>query len=83
MSTLDDLRKFYGYVGNGQVIGERGTRYFRGDNINMDGSERGFDLLSLSDEQRQDEAWVFLTKGGGPGSLDQIVEPLRKYLADR
>lgn len=75
-STLNDLRAFYAYLESSGILGAENTRRFTGEQAQIDGSERGFELLTLSGDGRRDEAWIFLNSGGGPGTLDPVIRPL-------
>ena len=74
-STLRDLRRFYGYVSQGNVLESRYAAHFLAPQANLDGSERGFDLFSFTDENRSDEAYVFLNNGG-QDAMRPLVRPL-------
>ena len=74
-STLRDLRLFYGYVTQGNVLESRYAAHFLAPQANLDGSERGFDLFSFTDENRSDEAYVFLNNGG-QDAMRPLVRPL-------
>ncbi len=47
-STLGDLRRFYAYIRSGAVLDERHSAPFRGPMVQLDGSDRGFELFSIS-----------------------------------
>lgn len=46
-STLDDLRRFYKYVRSGKVLDTEHRRRFDSMSVNLDGSERGYELFSV------------------------------------
>lgn len=47
-STLGNLRRFYAYVRSGAVLDEGHSAPFRGPMVQLDGSDRGFELFSVS-----------------------------------
>lgn len=75
-STLSDLRRFYAYLVESNVLGDKNTRRFTGVSAQIDGSERGFELLTLTNDGRTNEAWIFLSDAGGPGALEPVIRPL-------
>lgn len=78
-SSLGDLRRFYAYVTGDAVLQPRYAEHFQKPQANLDGSERGFDLFSFSDENRSDEVFVFLNDGG-PEAMRPLVRPLVELL---
>ena len=79
-STLNDLRRFYEFIARGGVLADRHAVHFHGPNVQIDGSDRGFELLSINNEGRTNEAWVLLNRPGGPGALDPLVRPLQALI---
>lgn len=75
-STLNDLRRFYAFLVESNVLGEENTRRFTTFSANVDGSERGFELLTLASEGRRNEAWVLLSSASAPGALAPVIRPL-------
>lgn len=74
-SNLEDLLRFYRFVTKSGKLTERYSAHFREPSANVDGSERGFDLISLSSAERRETLFVFLNKGG-PSAVGRILEPL-------
>lgn len=79
-STLGDLRRFYDYVAGGDVLEPRHRERFTRPNVQVDGSDRGFELFSAQDEERQDQVYLFLAHGDGPGVLEPILRPMVRFL---
>lgn len=75
-STLGDLRRFYIFVTESGVLQPRYTELFLSPRAGLDGSDRGFELFSFSDEAFSDQAYVMLSRSGEPGSIMAIVRPL-------
>ena len=81
-STLGDLRRFYTHITESGVLEPRYTELFLSPRAGLDGSDRGFELFSFSDEGFSDQAYVMLSSSGEPGSIMQIVRPLVTLLRD-
>jgi len=81
-STLGDLQRFYAYVTSGDVLEPRYVAHFLGTSAQLDGSDRGFELFSFADEERSDQAYVFLNSGGGPGAIRPLMRPLMTLLRE-
>ena len=81
-STLSDLRRFYAHITQSGVLEPRYTELFLSPRAGLDGSDRGFELFSFSDEEFSDQAYVMLSRSGEPGSIMQIVRPLVTLLRD-
>ncbi|MGB5725179.1 MAG: serine hydrolase domain-containing protein [Parasphingorhabdus sp.] len=78
-STLGDLRLFYSHVTRGGVLEQRYIEHFLTPSANLDGSDRGFELFSFTDENRSDEVYVFLNNGGQE-AMRPLVRPLVQLL---
>ncbi|WP_205743178.1 serine hydrolase domain-containing protein [Halioglobus maricola] len=59
-STLGDLRKFYAFIRASDVLGPEYTQAFNAPSVNMDGSERGFELFSARDEDGSDQMFLLV-----------------------
>ncbi|QLC25236.1 beta-lactamase family protein [Parasphingopyxis algicola] len=81
-STLGDLRRFYIFVTQSGVLEPRYTEHFLSARAGLDGSDRGFELFSFTDENFTDEAYVMLSQSGEEGSIMAIVRPLVALLRD-
>ncbi|MEX0342655.1 MAG: serine hydrolase domain-containing protein [Erythrobacter sp.] len=75
-STLNDLRRFYAFLMQTNLLGAENTRHFAGETAQIDGSERGFELLTLTSEGRRNEAWILLSDARGPGTVEPLIRPL-------
>lgn len=75
-STLNDLRSFYDYLATSDVLGPKNQSHFNSEQAQVDGSERGFELISLIGEGRRNEAWILLNSGGGTATRDSVIRPL-------
>lgn len=81
-STLGDLRRFYVFVTQGGVLEPRYAEHFLSPRAGLDGSDRGFELFSFTDENFSDEAYVMLSQSGEEGSIMAIVRPLVALLRE-
>jgi hypothetical protein len=62
-STLDDLRRFYAYVGGGAALSRDFARQFAGERLVVGGSQRGFHIVNV---QRDPDTWaLFLINQDG------------------
>lgn len=59
-SSLDDLLKFYDFVRTSGVLAVENAEWFFGSSINIDGSDRGFELFSAFDEDGADQAFLLV-----------------------
>lgn len=74
-STLDDLLKFYDFVTTSGVLEPEYAANFQQLSVNVDGSERGFELFSFTGEGRDDIAFAFFNKNG-PAGVDVLARPI-------
>lgn len=81
-STLGDLRRFYSHITQSGLLEPRYTELFLSPRAGLDGSDRGFELFSFSDEAFSDQAYVMLNQSGDPGSAMRIVRALVTLLQD-
>jgi CubicO group peptidase (beta-lactamase class C family) len=81
-STLGDLRRFYAYITTSGVLEPRYTELFLSERAGLDGSDRGFELFSFSDENFSDQAYVMLSDSGEEGAIMTILRPLIQLLRD-
>ncbi|NNL94786.1 MAG: beta-lactamase family protein [Xanthomonadales bacterium] len=79
-STVDDLRKFYDYVGNGGGLSGQFADHFSGARLVVGGSQRGFHIVEV---QRDPGTWaMFIINQDGRGprvrmltrALEELVE---------
>lgn len=68
-STLGDLLRFYEHVRTSGVVGPQGLRYFNSDLFQLDGSDRGFELFSITLNGGEDEVYLFVNMNVGENSL--------------
>lgn len=81
-STLGDLRRFYVYITTSGVLEPQYTELFLSERAGLDGSDRGFELFSFSDENFSDQAYVMLSASGEEGAIMAIVRPLMQFLRE-
>ena len=74
-SSLDDLLSFYAFVTESGVFEERYANHFRQPAVNVDGSERGFELFSFTSQGRDDVAFAFFNRNGQP-AVQTLIEPI-------
>lgn len=80
-STVGDLRRFYDYITTGGVLEPRYTDLFLSRRGSLDGSDRGFELFSFSDNGFRDQAYVMLNESGEEGSILRIARPIMAFLS--
>lgn len=80
-STLGDLRRFYNLITQGDLLEPNYRDHFLATRANLDGSDRGFELFSFADEERSDQAYVFLNNGG-PKAMRTLMRPLMNLLKE-
>jgi len=74
-STLNDLLQFYRFIRSGQVLNEKNNMAFKNTTVNIDGSERGFELFNAyfpSDT----EIFLFLNKQGDREKTKELLRSL-------
>lgn len=74
-STLGDLKKFYQFIRSGTVLDETHQKVFRQRTVNLDGSDRGFELLSAY-YPPDTELWFFLNETGDRSQLRPLFRAL-------
>lgn len=79
-STLGDLQRFYAYVRSGAVLDEAHSVPFRGHSIQLDGSDRGFELFSVSTPSGN-EVYLFVNRHVDRGTTARLIRALER-LAD-
>jgi peptidoglycan/xylan/chitin deacetylase (PgdA/CDA1 family) len=80
-STLDDLLGFYRYIRTSGVLSGEGLAHFNGATFQLDGSERGFELFSVSLDSGDDEIYVLVNIPlGSGGLLESIIQGLEKLV---
>lgn len=73
-STLDDLLRFYDFVRSGRGLNEQYAQVFRDDNVSLDGSDRGFEIFSASDDEGSDQVLIMVNVPGGGEALRQLAK---------
>lgn len=73
-STLNDLLRFYTYARSGGVFTEE-HNIFRGPTVNIDGSERGFELFSVH-YPSDTTIFLFLNNQGDGGRTNDLMQSL-------
>jgi CubicO group peptidase (beta-lactamase class C family) len=76
-STLDDLLKFYRYVRSGKVLDEQHNKIFHQPSVNIDGSDRGFELFSAY-MPPDNEVYLFLNETGNKDKMRQLFRALER-----
>jgi CubicO group peptidase (beta-lactamase class C family) len=76
-STLDDLLKFYRYVRSGNVLDEQHNKIFHQPSVNIDGSDRGFELFSAY-MPPDNEVYLFLNETGNKDKMRQLFRALER-----
>lgn len=78
-STLDDLRNFYAYVRSGEVLDGEHNAAFDAPAINVDGSDRGFELFTIYYPDGT-EVYLFLNRFGSRERLRQVIGGLERFV---
>jgi hypothetical protein len=78
-STLGDLRRFYDLVRGDPVFDEETRAAFSGLAVNLDGSDRGFELFSVYDP-RGHEVYVFLNRIGDRRQARELFRALERLV---
>ncbi|MBN1186987.1 MAG: beta-lactamase family protein [Bacteroidales bacterium] len=78
-STLDDLLKFYSYLRSGKVLDETHSKLFRQSSIQVDGSDRGFELFSAYTSPNN-EIYLFLNEIGTREKSRQLFRALERLV---
>jgi CubicO group peptidase (beta-lactamase class C family) len=79
-STLDDLLNFYGYVRSNNVLDATHNIVFLKPTVNLDGSDRGFELFSAY-MPPNNEIYLLLNKTGDRDKMRQLIRAL-EHLAE-
>lgn len=78
-STLGDLQRFYAYVRSGAVLDEAHSAPFRGPMVQLDGSDRGFELFSISLPTGA-QAYVFMNHVPDQSAVRPVFRALERLL---
>jgi len=78
-SSLDDLMKFYGLVRSNKVLDNEHNQIFRGPTVNLDGSDRGFELLSAYFPPGR-ELYLFLNHQIDRAHTRQLMRAMEKLV---
>ena len=81
-STLGDLRKFYSYIRSGEVLDKEHQRHFLGTSVSLDGSMRGFELLSYSDPSSDTEMYFFVNTTNNRDELRRLFRAIERFVED-
>ena len=74
-STLGDLRGFYAYLRSGKVLDDAHSKIFRQPTVNIDGSDRGFELFSTYDPEGN-EVFLFLNTIPDRGKMRRLMRAM-------
>jgi len=74
-SSLDDLLQFYSYIRSGKVLDEKHNNIFHQPSVNVDGSDRGFELFSAHYPPNTD-VFLFLNETGNRDKMRQLFRAL-------
>jgi hypothetical protein len=72
-STLEDLLRFYRFVRSGHALSADFTAVFLEDSVNVDGSDRGFELFSAMDESGGDQVFILANAARGSASMQSLL----------
>jgi len=78
-STLDDLLRFYSYIRSGKVLDEEHEKIFEQLAVNVDGSDRGFELFSAY-MPPDNEVYLFLNGTGNRDKMRQVFQALERLV---
>jgi len=76
-SCLDDLLKFYIYMRSGKVLDKEHNKIFHQPSVNIDGSDRGFELFSAFGPP-DNEVFLFLNETGNKDKMRQLFRALER-----
>ncbi|MDY0297909.1 MAG: serine hydrolase domain-containing protein [Acidobacteriota bacterium] len=76
-STLGDLRRFYAFLRSGKVLDAEHSRAFTGPAINLDGSDRGFELFSAWFPP-DNEVYLFVNNRGDRDQFMRFIRALER-----
>lgn len=77
-SNLGDLLKFYDFVRSGQVLDEEHKKVFDRATVNLDGSDRGFELFSVYSSS-QNIVYLFINSKGDREKLKLLFRALERF----
>lgn len=78
-STLDDLLRFYSYIRSGKVLDAEHSKAFHQGTVNVDGSDRGFELFSAY-APPGNEIYLFLNETGNRDKMRQLLRALESLV---
>lgn len=78
-STLGDLLKFYDYIRSGKVLDTNHNASFRQPSVDIDGSDRGFELFSAYNPPGN-EVYLFLNEQVDRGKMRQLFRALENLV---
>jgi CubicO group peptidase (beta-lactamase class C family) len=79
-ASVPDLIRFYRYLRSGDVLEPQYTALFNGMRINVDGSERGFELFSISNNGGTDEVFLVTNMGSGHRMFRELTRSLARMI---
>lgn len=77
-SNLGDLLKFYDFVRSGKVLDEAHNKVFVQPAVNLDGSDRGFELFSIYSSP-QNIVFLFINSSGDREKMKLLFRALEKF----
>jgi len=80
VSTLDDLLKFYDYVRTSGVLTGKHVEYFNGDSLQVDGSQRGFELFSFSADAGARQFYLFTNMESGQPFFRELISSVEAMI---
>jgi CubicO group peptidase (beta-lactamase class C family) len=78
-STLDDLLRFYSYIRSGRVLDEEHKNIFDQPTVDVDGSDRGFELFSAY-MPPDNEIYLFLNNTWDRDQMRQLFRALERLV---
>ncbi len=78
VSTLNDLQKFYAYILSGKVLDKDHYQFFTKKSVNLDGSDRGFELFSYIDSP-DNQIYLFINAKSDREKMRQLFQALEKF----
>jgi hypothetical protein len=81
-STLEDLQKFYSYVRSGKVLDDHHNVVFRQSAVNLDGSDRGFELFSVYNPPGN-EVYLFINSKIDGEKMHQVFRALEIFAGEK
>jgi len=77
-SNLDNLLKFYDYIRSEKVLDKDHNKVFNHPSVNLDGSDRGFELFSAY-VPPDSEIYLFINSKGKNEKMKSLFQALEKF----